>query len=129
MEKAKTALKPNDFVHLHNHTQYSLLDGLTKVPDLVERIKKLGMDAVAITDHGTMRGVVEFYKAGLAGGLKPIIGMETYVAPRSHTDKDPAHDRQNYHLTLLAMNNAGYHNLMRLASIANLEGFYYRPRV
>ena len=129
MQKVKTALKPSDFVHLHNHTQYSLLDGLTKVPALIQRVKKLGMDAVAITDHGTMSGVVEFYKAAKADGVKPIIGMEAYVAPREYTDKDPAHDRQYYHLTLIAMNNTGYQNLMRLSSIANLEGFYYRPRV
>jgi DNA polymerase III subunit alpha len=87
------------------------------------------MGSVAITDHGTMSGAVEFYKTAKAGGVKPIIGMEAYVAPRSYADKDPAHDRQYYHLTLLAMNNEGYQNLMRLSSIANLEGFYYRPRI
>lgn len=122
-------LKPSDYVHLHNHTQYSLLDGLTKVPALISRVKEMGMAAVAMTDHGTMSGVVEFYKAGKAGGVKPIIGMEAYIAPRSHTDKDPAHDRQYFHLTMLAMNFTGYQNLMRLSSIANLDGFYYRPRI
>lgn len=127
--KPAKALKAADFVHLHNHTQYSLLDGLTKVPALMDRIKQLGMDSVAITDHGTMSGAVEFYKAGLAGGLKPIIGMEAYVAPRALVDKDPVHDRQYYHLTLLAMNNQGYQNLMKLSTVANLDGFYYRPRV
>ena len=85
MEKVK--LKPSDYVHLHNHTQYSLLDGLTKVPALVERVKELGMDAVAMTDHGTMSGAIEFYKAAKAGGIKPIIGMEAYVAPRAITIK------------------------------------------
>jgi DNA polymerase-3 subunit alpha len=129
MREAKPALKPADFVHLHNHTQYSLLDGLTKVPALVERVKDLGMEAVAITDHGTMSGVVEFYKAARSGDVKPVIGMEAYVAPRLYTDKDPIHDRQYYHLTLLAMNSTGYQNLMRLSTIANLEGFYYRPRI
>jgi DNA polymerase-3 subunit alpha len=129
MEKVKLAPKPSNFVHLHNHTQYSLLDGLTKVPALIERIKDLGMDSVAITDHGTMSGVVEFYKAALAGGVKPLIGMEAYVAPRSYTDKDPGHDRKYFHLTLIAMNNQGYQNLMKLSSLANLEGFYYRPRI
>lgn len=129
MKKASPALKPSDFVHLHNHTQYSLLDGLTKVPALIERTKQLQMDAVAVTDHGTMSGAVEFYKAALAGGVKPIIGMEAYISPRAHTDKDPAYDRQYFHLTLLAMNNTGYQNLMKLSSVANLEGFYYRPRV
>ena len=129
MSGKKTTLKPSDYVHLHNHTQYSLLDGLTKVPALIDRIKDMGMSAVAVTDHGTMSGAIEFYKAARAQGIKPIIGMETYVASRGHTDRDPVRDRQNYHLTLLAMNFAGYQNLMRLASIANLDGMYYKPRV
>jgi DNA polymerase-3 subunit alpha len=129
MEKVKQALVPSDFVHLHNHTQYSLLDGLTKVPALIERTKKLGMDAIAITDHGTMSGAIEFYKHAKSGGVRPIIGMEAYVAPRSYTDKDPSLDRQYFHLTLLAMNNQGYQNLMKLSSLAHLEGFYYRPRI
>jgi len=129
METKKTALKPADFVHLHNHSQYSLLDGLTKLPALVDYVKKTGMQAVALTDHGTMSGTIEFYKAAKAKDIKPIIGMEAYIAPRSLADKDPAHDRQYFHLTLLAMNNQGYQNLMRLSSIANLEGFYYRPRI
>jgi len=105
------------------------LDGLTKIPALIDRTKKLGMSAIAVTDHGTMSGAVEFYKTAKANGVKPIIGMEAYVAPRSYTDKDPAYDRQYYHLTLLAMNDTGYLNLMRLSSIANLDGFYYRPRI
>lgn len=129
MEKVREKLRPSDFVHLHNHTQYSLLDGLTKIPALVERIKQLGMESVAITDHGTMSGVIEFYKTAKDNGIRPIIGMEAYVAPRSRTDKDPAKDRQYFHLTLLAMNRTGYMNLMRLSSIANLDGFYYRPRI
>src|SRR4051812_42304915 len=123
------ALKKSDYVHLHNHTQYSLLDGLTKVPALVERIKELGMDSVAMTDHGTMSGVIEFYKAASGAGIKPIIGMEAYVAPRTYTDRDPAKDRQYFHLTMIAMNNTGYQNLMRLSTLANLEGFYYKPRI
>ncbi len=129
MKSPGETLKPKDYVHLHNHTQYSLLDGLTKVPALVDRVKKLGMDAVAVTDHGTMSATIEFYKAARETGIKPIIGMEAYVAPRSLQDKDPAKDRQYYHLTLLAMNNQGYQNLMRLSTIANLDGFYYRPRI
>jgi DNA polymerase-3 subunit alpha len=129
MEKAAAALQPSDFVHLHNHTQYSLLDGLTKVPALIDRVKELGMESVAITDHGTMSGVIEFYKAAKAGGVKPIVGMEAYIAPRGLADKDPAKDRQYFHVTLIAMNTAGYLNLMRLSSIANLDGFYYRPRI
>src|SRR3989344_4504679 len=122
-------LKPNDFVHLHNHSQYSLLDGLTKLPALIEFVKASGMEAVALTDHGTMSGTVEFYKAAKAADIKPIIGMEAYVAPRKYTDKEPEKDRQYYHLTMLAMNQKGYQNLMRLSTIANLEGFYYRPRI
>lgn len=129
METKKTALKPADFVHLHNHSQYSLLDGLTKLPALVDYVRKTGMQAIALTDHGTMSGAIEFYKACQTNGLKPIIGMEAYIALRTLADKDPAHDRQYYHLTLLAMNNQGYQNLMRLSSIANLDGFYYRPRI
>src|ERR1700760_2716225 len=112
MMSERVKLKPSDYVHLHNHTQYSLLDGLTKVPALVDKVKKLGMDAVAMTDHGTMSGIIEFYKAAQDGGVKSILGMEAYVAPRKHTDKDVTLDRQYFHLTMLAMNNTGYANLM-----------------
>ena len=118
-----------DYVHLHNHTQYSLLDGLTKIPELVRSVQAAGMEALAITDHGTLSGAIEFYKEAMAVGLKPIIGMEAYVAARRHTDKDPAKDRNSFHLTILAMNQAGYQNLMRLSTIANLDGFYYKPRL
>jgi DNA polymerase-3 subunit alpha len=92
-----SSLKNSDYVHLHNHTQYSLLDGLTKVPALIDRVKELGMDSVAMTDHGTMSGVIEFYKAATSGDVKPIIGMEAYVAPRAYQDRDPSKDRQYYH--------------------------------
>ena len=129
MVTGKSKLKPSDFVHLHNHSQYSLLDGLTKIPALVSYVKNHGMDAVAVTDHGTMSGVVEFYKEAKAAGIKPIIGMEAYIAPRKYTDKEPEKDRQYYHLTMLAMNQTGYQNLMRLSTIANLKGYYYRPRI
>ena len=129
MGNQKTELKPSDYVHLHNHTQYSLLDGLTKVPALINHIKEMGMEAVAMTDHGTLSGVIEFYTTANAGGVKPIIGMETYVAARKHTDKEAGRDKQIFHLIVLAMNNTGYQNLMRLSTIANLEGFYYKPRV
>ena len=122
-------LKASDYVHLHNHTHHSLLDGLTKIPDLVQRIKELGMEAVAMTDHGTMSGTVEFYKEAKDAGIKPIIGMEAYVAARSRFDRDPAKDKARYHLILLAMNETGYKNLMRLSSQANLEGMYYKPRI
>ena len=122
-------LKPSDYVHLHNHTHHSLLDGLTKIPDFVKLVKDMGMDGAAITDHGTMSGVVEFYKAAKDNGIKPIIGLEAYIAARSRHDRDPQKDRGRYHLTILAMNNIGYQNLMRLSSIANLEGVYYKPRM
>lgn len=126
---AKHLLSVSDFVHLHNHTQYSLLDGLTKVPALMDQVKAYGMQSVAITDHGTLSGAIEFYKQAYNNEVKPIIGMETYVAARSHLDKDPVKDKPNNHLIVLAMNNRGYENLMRLSTIANLDGFYYRPRV
>lgn len=123
------ALQPSDYVHLHNHTQYSLLDGLTKVPALCKFVKDSGMEAVAQTDHGTLSGAIEFYKEAKAAGVKPIIGMEGYVASRTIADKDPGKDKVYYHLILLAMNETGYKNLMKLSTIANLEGVYYKPRV
>jgi DNA polymerase-3 subunit alpha len=128
LASTKNSLQPSDYVHLHNHTQYSLLDGLTKIPDLVSYVKEAGMEAVAMTDHGTLSGTIEFYKEAHAQGVKPIIGIETYVAARNHYDKDPAKDKLNYHLILLATNQIGYQNLMALSTIANLEGFYYKPR-
>ena len=129
MAKKKTALGAADYVHLHNHTQYSLLDGLTKVPELITHVKDSGMSAVAMTDHGTLSGAIEFYKAAKAEDIKPIIGMEAYVAARGLYDKEPGKDKQYYHLILLAMNHEGYQNLMALSTIANLEGFYYKPRI
>ena len=126
---ADAKLQASDFVHLHNHTHHSVLDGLQKIPQMVERVKELGMEAIAITDHGTLSGAIEFYTAAQNAGIKPIIGMETYVAARLHTDKDASKDKARYHLILLAMNNQGYENLMRLSSIANLEGFYHKPRI
>ncbi|HLZ14661.1 MAG TPA: DNA polymerase III subunit alpha, partial [Candidatus Saccharimonadales bacterium] len=128
-DKRVAALTPNDYVHLHNHTQYSLLDGLTKVPALIQYVKETGMQAVAQTDHGTLTGVIEFYKEATAQGVKPILGMETYVAARTIADKEAGKDKIYYHLILLAMNNAGYQNLMKLSTIANLDGFYYKPRI
>ena len=122
-------LKPADFVHLHNHTHYSVLDGMTKVDELINRTKEFGMEAVAITDHGTMSGVLDTYKTARDAGIKPILGIETYVAARTMTDRDPQFDKMSHHLTLLAMNATGYRNLMYLSSQANIEGYYYRPRI
>ena len=121
-------LKPSDFVHLHNHTHYSLLDGLTKVPELVDFVKNDGMEAVAVTDHGTMSGLVELYETCNAAGIKPLLGLEAYVAARKRTDKDVAHDKRRFHITLIAMNNQGYENLCRIMSNAEIEGKYYKPR-
>ncbi len=117
------------FTHLHVHSHYSLLDGMIQIDPLIERVKKLGMHSVAITDHGTMYGAVEFYKKATAAGIKPIIGMEAYVAKRKLTDKDPKIDNYRYHLLLLAKNQEGYKNLIKLNSTAHLEGFYYKPRI
>ena len=122
-------LDVSDFVHLHNHTHHSLLDGLTKVGELVDRVKELGMQSVAMTDHGTLSGAIEFYKACTGQGIQPIIGMEAYVAARSRTDRDPSKDKARYHLIIIAMNNQGYQNLMMLSTLANLEGMYYKPRI
>ena len=129
MSKTTVNLQPSDYVHLHNHTHHSLLDGMTKISELVERVKMLGMEAVAMTDHGTLSGTIEFYKACKGEGIKPIIGMEAYVAARKHTDKEPGKDKARYHLIILAMNNTGYENLMRLSTTANLDGLYYKPRI
>ncbi|HAP20150.1 MAG TPA: DNA polymerase III subunit alpha [Lachnospiraceae bacterium] len=117
------------FTHLHVHTEYSLLDGSNKVKELVARTKELGMDSVAITDHGVMYGVIEFYRAAMAAGIRPIIGCEVYVAPKSRFDKAGQQDNKYNHLVLLAENNTGYHNLMKLVSRGFTEGFYYKPRV
>ena len=119
----------SEFVHLHNHSHYSLLDGLQKVPGMLDRVQELGMDSVALTDHGTLSGAIEFYKEAKKRKVKPIIGVETYVAPRGHLDKAGRQDASPYHLILLAYNNVGYHNLMKLVTIAQLEGYYYKPRV
>jgi DNA polymerase III subunit alpha len=122
-------LNTSDFVHLHNHTQYSLLDGLSRVDQLMEHVASNGMTAVAMTDHGTLSGAIEFYKEATNHEIRPIIGIETYVAARGHRDKDPSKDKPRFHLILLAMNKKGYENLMELSTTANLDGFYYYPRV
>lgn len=117
------------FVHLHTHTEYSLLDGISKIKNLVKRAKDLGMDALAITDHGVMYGAIEFYKTCKDADIKPIIGCEMYIAPRSHIQKEGKLDTEPYHLTILAKDYQGYLNLMKLVSIAWLDGYYYKPRI
>src|SRR5512138_1514127 len=117
------------FAHLHVHTEYSMLDGFSNIKKLVKRVKELDMPAVAITDHGTMFGVIDFYKAAKNEGIKPIIGVETYLAARGMSDRDSKLDRSSYHLLLLAENETGYKNLLKISSAAQLEGFYYYPRI
>lgn len=119
----------SDFAHLHVHTEYSLLDGFSRVKKLIKRTKDLGMSSVAITDHGCMFGVIDFYKEAKKAGIKPIIGCELYTASRSLTDKDPNFDKRYGHLVLLAENMTGYKNLIKLVSISYVDGFYYKPRV
>jgi len=119
----------NDFVHLHVHSEFSLLDGQSRIDALVARAKQLEMDALAITDHGVMYGVLDFYRACRDADIKPIIGMEGYLARRGMTDRDPRLDRSPYHLLLLAKNMTGYQNLLKIASASQLEGFYYHPRI
>lgn len=118
-----------EFVHLHVHSEYSLLDGLSRINDLVARAIELNQPAIALTDHGAMYGTIPFYRAAKSAGIKPIIGIETYLAMRSLHDKDPQLDKNRYHMLLLAQNQTGYLNLLQTASTAQLEGYYYKPRV
>lgn len=118
-----------DFVHLHTHTEYSLLDGAASIPKLIARVKELGMSSVAITDHGVMFGVVDFYKEALKNGIHPVIGCEVYVAAESRFNKNPGPDNKSSHLILLAENETGYKNLIYLVSMGYVEGFYYKPRI
>src|SRR5665213_981160 len=116
------------FIHLHTHSHYSLLDGLSKVPEMVKIAKEAGMPAIALTDHGNMYGAIEFYKECHKAGIKPIIGCEVYIAERGRTDKEPGIDNKRYHLTILAKNITGYKNLMKIVTKASIEGYYYKPR-
>ena len=117
------------FTHLHVHSHYSLLDGLPKIDDLIEGAKNLGMDAIALTDHGNLYGALEFYQKAKKAGIKPIIGCEMYIAYEKLTDKRPNIDNKRHHLTVLARDYEGYKNLMRLVTIAHCEGYYYKPRI
>ena len=121
----------SDFVHLHLHTKYSLLDGANTMEAIVDAAERYKMPALAVTDHGNMFGAVEFYQTAVKKGIKPIIGCETYIAPKSRLDKKESHGIRNasFHLVLLASNNTGYKNLIKLVSAGHLEGFYYRPRI
>ena len=123
-----TSTGANRYVHLHNHTEYSMLDGISRIPDLVSQAKNLEMDSLAITDHGSLYGVVDFYSACKEAGIKPIIGCEVYVANGSRLDKTGT-ERSPYHLVLLARDDTGYHNLLQLVTKAHVEGFHYRPRI
>lgn len=117
------------FVHLHVHSEYSLLDGFSNIKKLVQRAKEMNMPAIGLTDHGTMFGVIDFYNAATAAGLKPIIGVESYMAARGMQDRDPQQDKRSTHILLLAENQTGYSNLLKIASAAQLDGFYYYPRI
>ncbi|HBA52759.1 TPA: DNA polymerase III subunit alpha, partial [Candidatus Azambacteria bacterium] len=117
------------FTHLHVHSHYSLLDGLAKIDGLLDRAKELGMDSLALTDHGVLYGAIEFYREAKKRGIKPIIGVETYLAPNGRLNKRPKIDDKRYHLILLAKNRTGYQNLLKLVTAAHLDGFYYKPRI
>jgi DNA polymerase-3 subunit alpha len=119
----------SDFVHLHVHTEYSLLDGACRLAPVIARAKELGQQALAITDHGVMYGVIDFYKECKKQGIKPIIGCEVYVAPRTRTDKIHRVDSSPYHLILLCKNEVGYRNLIKMVSAGYIEGFYSKPRI
>ena len=120
----------DSFVHLHNHTEYSLLDGAARIGQLFARAAEFGMPALAVTDHGSMFGALDFYEAGLTAGVKPILGVEAYVAPASRFERAPGESEEKYrHLTILAKDERGYRNLLKLVTDAHLEGFYHRPRI
>ncbi len=120
---------PRPFCHIHNHTEYSLLDGANRIPEMVARAKELGMDSLAISDHGVMFGVMEFYLECKKASVKPLLGVEAYVAPGGYQKKGRGEEKDSFHLLLLAKDIDGYRNLCKLSSIAALQGYYYRPRI
>jgi DNA polymerase-3 subunit alpha len=122
-------IAPNDFVHLHVHSEFSLLDGLGRIKDMVSEASAQGFDALAITDHGSLYGAVAFYQACKAKGIKPIIGVEAYVARRSMYDREGRSEQNYYHVTLLAQDWIGYQNLCRIITAAHIDGYYYKPRL
>ena len=121
----------NDFVHLHVHSEFSLLDGLGRVEKLVQRAQRLGQPALALTDHGTMHGVIPFFRAAKAAGIHPVIGVEAYLTRwgRPMQGRDSVQDKDRHHLLLLAQNQTGYKNLLKICSDAQMQGYYYRPRI
>ena len=129
IQQGEKRVLPDGFVHLHCHTEYSLLDGASRIKEFVSRTKELGMEAIAMTDHGVMYGVIDFYQEARKQGIKPIIGCEVYLAPGSRLEREEVNGVKYYHLILLAENQQGYRNLVQLVSLAHIEGFYYKPRV
>ena len=136
--RAPDPSRDGDFVHLHVHSEFSLLDGLSRIGEMTQRVAEQGMSALALTDHGSMYGVIPFYAAARKAGIKPIIGIEAYVAPRGMADKDGKADADYHHMILLAKDDAGYRNLLalttaghlvKLVTAAHLEGYYYKPRI
>ncbi len=129
IHQPRKPLPREGFAHLHVHSEFSMLDGAARVNDMVAAAAADDQPAIAITDHGVLYGVIDFYKAATEAGIKPIIGMEAYVTPGSRFDRPPRREDVRYHMTLLAVSEAGYHNLIQLSSRAYLEGFYYKPRM
>ena len=130
IERSSITKSGRPFVHLHCHSHYSLLDGASPIGKLIDRVKSLGMDSVALTDHGNLHGALEFYQKAKSSNVNPIVGYEAYIAPKSRFERDASSMKEaSYHLTLLAQNRTGFKNLVKLASAASLEGFYFKPRI
>ncbi|MEO6578993.1 MAG: PHP domain-containing protein, partial [Candidatus Limnocylindria bacterium] len=128
-QRAPDPNRDGEFVHVHVHSEFSLLDGLSRIGEMTQRVADQGMTALALTDHGSMYGVIPFYAAANKAGIKPIIGVEAYVAPRGMTDKEGKQDADYHHMILLAKDDVGYKNLLALTTAAHLDGYYYKPRI